>query len=106
MTDFEIIKKVAELRGYKVWDGDVIATDPIFLNDLVLIEDVKGRLKKYNPFTDISEAMSIIIENWITIHQDPVNAFRWVQHGDIIEHDTDNVLRAAMKVFIRMKENG
>jgi hypothetical protein len=101
MTDLEINKAVAEINGYTFTiDGTVV---------LGMLANVP--LPEYCNVAN--DAWPIILGNRISVFDTGENVYGWAastsvfdfySHGDQISHFDKNPLRAAMIVFLKMKE--
>jgi len=102
MSDFEINKEVAIVLGYKC------RKDPSCFDDSEVVSfDRKDKIyRTFNFCGNVSEAWPIIVENHISISAYFNNDGWCADHdSEIFEDDEQNPLRAAMIVFLKMKES-
>lgn len=100
LSDFEINKKVARIR---LTDGNY---DWCAHTGLVkrYVTDDKGLCMNYNPCNNPSDAMPIINEYGISlVYQD--KQFQFATYDGNFEAGGCNPLRAAMEVFLMMKDS-
>ncbi|MEM7874000.1 DUF2591 family protein [Morganella morganii] len=111
-SDFEINKEVVKLiktkGGYSCVDYDEIVK--------VYVSQNTGIYKEFDPCNDPYDAMPIIMDNKITVMYDSIGN-TWCAHaGSVMDDcgwdykitpahyaDSDNYYRAAMEVFLMMK---
>ncbi|HDL7809292.1 TPA: DUF2591 family protein [Yersinia enterocolitica] len=97
MSDFEINKAVGELTG------EAISTEPTFE---MVIRNANGR--RFNPCKNIDDAWKIIAENRINVewHEMKDDTFKpyALSNETMISYYDDSALRAAMIVFLMMKD--
>ncbi len=96
-SDFEINKAVAVARGYKVMSCEES-----------VMAYIDSGYKPFDPCNNPADAMPIIIENGIAIHPYKTatpSAFD-AEIGEFYGHAVfnENIYRAAMEVFLMMKD--
>jgi len=115
MSDFEVNKKVADIEGYHTLDIGHCHKD-VFIN--IENEDkdyYEFDVHKFDPCNNPSDAWPIILENGIgltpifscnnrTYSLEKTGAWRAEKSEFSLEIDAKNPLRAAMIVFLMMKD--
>lgn len=98
-SDFEINKAVIiQLEN----DGEITSWGTV--NGIVIVISGDGYVKKFDPCNNPADAMPIIIENRIAIC--PIFSSDWCATSDCDAYRVinKNPLRAAMEVFLMMKD--
>lgn len=106
LSDFEINKKVAISIGFSCYYGDGSYTNGGGLRAAI----VRGKnhngnfmLGGFDPCNNPADAMPIIIENKISMAPTSIGA-EWVSSHRYFRAINKNPLRAAMEVFLMMKD--
>lgn len=74
-----------------------------FLPNGVITYNIKGEYKVFDPCSNPADAMPIIIDNKIAISPTSIGA-EWVSSHRYFRAINKNPLRAAMEVFLMMKD--
>ncbi|MCG6489693.1 DUF2591 domain-containing protein [Vibrio parahaemolyticus] len=108
-SDFEINKAVAD----KLQSIDYI-DNYISHNGAVCIADSYGASVTFDPCNNPADAMPIVIDNGISLlldvgencHVATNNSYGWFSDkcAEVIDSASDNIYRAAMEVFLMMKD--
>lgn len=109
-SDFEVNKAVAvNINGA---DAVLEKFGSIYISD-----GDRGAMVSFSPCNNPADAMPIVLENKITTTYDHVNSVWWAHYGGVMDECgwdyekepelyaySDNYYRAAMEVFLMMKD--
>ncbi|PCP73070.1 recombinase [Morganella morganii] len=115
-SDFEINKAVAIARGAKPFHDDGFKKSTGYFHKDAVIIKAKFKIGAFDPCNNPADAMPIVIDNKISLYAPRLNEDWMAEYAgstedvndgfqvDYFDAHNQNPLRAAMEVFLMMKD--